>query len=94
MSINYNSKDYIKTTIFITALAAISSDVLNSLSSHILIPLIDSDCDNDGKPDLSHNLRNKTSRVNKKIVYTGEFGYVVIKFVLIFIFLLLIKKFL
>jgi len=92
MSINYSSTDYIKTTILITALAAVSSELLSSLATHILIPLIDGDCNNDGKPDISHNIRSKQSKVGKKILYTGEFMFVIIKFILILLFLLLLRK--
>lgn len=92
MNVNYSSKEYMKTTILITALAAVSSEVLSSLSTHILIPLIDTDCDKDGKPDISHNLKSKTSKVGKKVLYTGEFMYVFIKFILILFFLLLLRK--
>lgn len=92
MSFNYSSKDYMKSTIMITALAAISSELLSSLSTHIFIPLIDSDCDRDGKPDIAGNLRSKKHKLGKKVLYTGEFAYVFIKFVLIILFLLLIKK--
>lgn len=92
MSINFNSKDYIKSTIIVTALAAVSSELLSSLSTHILIPLIDTDCDNDGQPDIRHNLRNKKSKLGKKVLFTGEFLYTFIKFILILLFLLLIKK--
>ena len=93
MSIDFNSSDYIKSTIFVTALAAISSELLSSLSTHIFIPLLDRDCDEDGKLDLSQNLKNRKSKVGKKIIYTGEFLFTFIKFILIFIFLLLIRKF-
>lgn len=84
--------DYIKSTVFVTALAAISSELLSSLSTHILIPLIDSDCDKDGKPDLRTNLRSKTFIFRNKVIYTGEFSYVFIKFILILLFLLIIRK--
>jgi large-conductance mechanosensitive channel len=92
MNAEIESKSYIKSTVLITALAAISSELLSSLSTHILIPLIDSDCDKDGKPDIGHNLKNKTSKVGNKIIYSGEFIYTIIKFILILLFLFLIKK--
>lgn len=92
MNAEIESKSYIKITVLITALAAISSELLSSLSTHILIPLIDSDCDKDGKPDLSHNLKSKTSKVGNKVIYSGEFTYTIIKFILILLFLFLIKK--
>ena len=94
MSINFDSKYYIKSTIIVTALAAVSSELLSSLSTHILIPLIDGDCNKDGKPDIRHNLRSKQLKVGKKVLYTGEFVYTFIKFILILIFLLLLRKFL
>ena len=92
MNAEIESKSYIKTTVLITALAAISSELLSSLSTHILIPLIDSDCDKDGKPDLAHNLKSKTSKLGNKVIYSGEFTYTIIKFILILLFLFLIKK--
>jgi large-conductance mechanosensitive channel len=92
MSINFNSKTYIKSTIIITALAAISSELLSSLSTHILIPLIDGDCNNDGKLDINHNLKSKKTKIGKKVIHIGEFLYTMIKFILIVIFLLLIRK--
>ena len=94
MNVNFDSKHYIKSTIVVTALAAISSELLSSLSTHILIPLIDGDCNKDGKPDLKHNLKNKKLRIGKKVLYTGEFLYTLIKFILILVFLLLLRKFL
>lgn len=81
---------YIKTAVIITAMAAISSELLNSLSTHILIPLIDSDCDKDGKPDLRKNLRNKTIIFKNKIIYSGEFAFTFLKFILILTFLIVI----
>ncbi len=93
MSIDFNSSDYIKSTVFVTALAAISSELLSSLSTHIFIPLLDRDCDKDGKLDLSQNLKNRKIKVGKKIVHSGEFIFTLIKFILILIFLLLIRKF-
>ena len=93
MSIDFNSSDYIKSTIFVTALAAISSELLSSLSTHIFIPLLDKDCDKDGKLDLTQNLKNKKTKVGKKIIPVGEFLFTLIKFILILIFLFLIRKF-
>ena len=92
MNVEIESKSYIKMTVLITALAAVSSELLSSLSKHILIPLIDSDCNKDGKPDIAHNLKSKTSKVGNKIIYTGEFTYTIINFILILLFLFLIKK--
>lgn len=86
------NNSYIKTAVIVTAMAAISSELLNSLSSHILIPLIDTDCDKDGKPDLRKNLRNKTVRIKNKVIYSGEFAFTFIKFILILIFLIVIIK--
>ena len=86
------NSDYFKSTIFVTALAAVSSELLSSLATHILIPLIDSDCDKDGKPDITKNLKNKTIIIKNKVVYIGAFGYVIIKFILILFFLFLIKE--
>ena len=94
MNVNFDSKYYIKSTIVVTALAAVSSELLSSLSTHILIPLIDGDCNKDGKQDIRHNLRSKQSKIGKKVLYTGEFLYTLIKFILILVFLLLIRKFL
>jgi large-conductance mechanosensitive channel len=84
--------EYFKSTVLVTALAAVSSELLSSLATHILIPLIDSDCDKDGKPDIAKNLKSKTIIIKNKVIYIGAFGYVVIKFILILLFLLLIKK--
>ena len=94
MSINFDSKNYIKSTIVVTALAAVSSELLSSLSTHILIPLIDGDCNNDGKSDIKHNIKSKKTRIGKKVIHIGEFLYTLIKFFLILVFLLLIRKFL
>ena len=93
MSINFGSKEYLKFTIIVTVLASVSSELLTSISSHILIPLIDTDCNKDGKPDIQNNLRNKILLVNKKkVIFIGEFAYTLIKFILILLFLYLISK--
>ena len=92
VNISFGSKDYIKLTIIIAVIAATSTELLNSLSTNILIPLIDTDCNKDGKPDLSHNLKNKKIIIKKKIIYTGEFAFVLVKFILIVLFVYFISK--
>ena len=92
MTIDYNSNEYIKFSIFATILAALSSELLSSLATHILIPLIDGDNDNDGKNDLEVNLKNRTTKVGSKVVYIGEFKYTLLKFILILLFLFLLRK--
>ena len=72
------SNEQTKFTIFATVIAAVSSELLQSLSSDIFIPLIDGDCNKDGKPDIQHNIKSKTSHVGKKVLNTGNFIYVLI----------------
>lgn len=91
---NTKISNYLKSTIYITALAAVSSELLSSLATHILIPLIDADCNKDGKPDIKGNIKSKKVKIKNKVIHIGEFLFVFIKFVLILLFLLLIKKFL
>jgi large-conductance mechanosensitive channel len=76
-----------KFTIFATVLGSGVVELLHSLSSHILIPLIDGDCNKDGEQDIKNNLKNKTYTINKKIIYVGEFMYIFIKFTIFFIIL-------
>ena len=82
----------VKIATFITIFAAVSSELLQSLSTHLIIPLIDGDVNEDGELDISKNLKQHKTQFRNKILYTGEFLYILIKFLIIVIFLYILYK--
>ena len=90
-------KDYVKTkeakfTIIVTVFAAVFSNLLTSLSSNIIIPLIDNDCNGDNKNDIKQNIKNSKTKVGKKVVDTGLFLYSLIQFIFIILVLIIFSK--
>lgn len=90
-------KEYIKTreakfTIIVTTFAAVFSNLLTSLSSNVIIPLIDNDCDGDNKDDIKQNIKNSKTKVGKKVVDTGLFLYSLIQFIFIILVLIIVAK--
>ena len=89
--IKFLKENDILTAVIAALISSHISDLSNSLIENILLPIISSDSDGDGKPDIN-KLKKYKLKLGNITLYLGKFFVSFIKFTFILFFIYLLSK--